>query len=787
MQSNQPTISISSNTELPLSQTDPETAKQQSAAQKLELFETFKAMQEGRLPHNDQLDSLLERLINNRVIRSREHRMSLDGQNLLNDFRHLLETLRRTLQVKNKDELFQSYVYHLHCMDIPISKDQLSNSVNESDKNIVKQEGKKGSKALYNIGKLILLNNEFRSLLGELIDIGQNIFSSVTDQVGEDLKQTGDHMKNNMNLNGSGKEKVDEIVMGHQQTHEEPHLIDENATDPTHAGLLNTGDSVHPDILPTNRKQLNQPNNDTLSAVQTSQFQPSLDSPSRMDQYGNTIQQQAQDHKDTAIHHLRNRKQDFNQTVQENFDDDQQTELLDRLRNAIGQVQRHPDYQEAIVTLIGLVNTWSNRLVRVRENVKEHIQSQDSDEQASYRDRAEMELKALIEGWAQGRSIDPILEGVQVVIEDAKNDEVLRQYYDTALKYVQRLLCDPDYINTEDSTEDGRQLIDIGRDLMKGRYGEHYQYLSNHIRQYMHLLAEDDVSREINGRLTQIHQDLWMDSDGNPAFKPHLVNDMRKTLLPAFLDEIKFIPIPRIVFTDKQFDVVVENVIISGETLIPNFFDVKAESFASFNFKSDEDTSSSHQSLLIHMSEIQADINDVVFCYSKKTGFPKVNDRGVASLTIDKKGISIMTRVQSTDNPAKTFKVTYCKCHVDHLKVKVNESKHDILYKAVLPLVMGTLRKQIARAIEMKIIETLNTLDHKVTTSLVNMNQKLQDKAYEARPESQKADPTIQPERLSQARPRPGLFSTLVTIINRNIQAKTEKRNMEKKYKKPSK
>jgi hypothetical protein len=260
---------------------------------------------------------------------------------------------------------------------------------------------------------------------------------------------------------------------------------------------------------------------------------------------------------------------------------------------------------------------------------------------------------------------------------------------------------------------------------------------------------------------------------------------MRKTLLPAFLDEIKFIPVPRIEFSDKQFDVVVENVIISGETLIPNFFDVKAESFASFNFKSDQDTSSSHQSLLIHMSEIQADINDVLFSYSKKTGFPKVKDQGVASLAIDKKGISIVTRVQSTNNPAKTFKVTYCKCHVDHIKVKVNDSKHDILYKMVLPLVMGTVRKQIARAIEMKIVESLNTLDQKVTMSLVNVNQKAQNKAYDALPESEKAN--VQPEQLSQARPRPGLFSTLVTVMNRNIQAKTEKRNMEKKNKKSNK
>lgn len=370
------------------------------------------------------------------------------------------------------------------------------------------------SQALYNIGKLILLNNEFRTLLGELLDIGQNIFSSLTDQAGEDLKKTGDAMKDKMNLNESGKEKVDDIAFGDQSVHE-PHLIDENATDPTHAGLLDTGDSVHPDILPTNPTHLDrmsQQNN--LSGANSSQFQPTpllLDRPNKMDQYKNAMHNQGQEHKETIMKHVENRKQKVNQTTQENFDEEQQTDLLDRLQNAIGQVQRHPKYQEAIETLIGLVKTWSNRLDHARGKVKEHIQSQDSTEQASYRDQAEMELKTLIEGWAQGRSIDPILESVQTVMNDAKNDPTLRQYYDTALQYVQRLLRDPDYINNENSTEDGQQLIDIGRELMKGKYGEHYQYLSNQVRDYMHLLAEDDISREINDRVTQIHQDLWMD------------------------------------------------------------------------------------------------------------------------------------------------------------------------------------------------------------------------------------------------------------------------------------
>jgi hypothetical protein len=107
---------------LPLSETDPKGAKQKAAEEKLQMLGTIQAMQQGKMPRNTQLDDLLSKLVTNKVISSREHLMSPDGKLLLNDFRKLLKTVQKSLAVKNKDELFQSLVYHLHCMESPTSK-----------------------------------------------------------------------------------------------------------------------------------------------------------------------------------------------------------------------------------------------------------------------------------------------------------------------------------------------------------------------------------------------------------------------------------------------------------------------------------------------------------------------------------------------------------------------------------------------------------------------------------------------------------------------------------------
>lgn len=66
-----------------------------------------------------------------------------------------------------------------------------------------------------------------------------------------------------------------------------------------------------------------------------------------------------------------------------------------------------------------------------------------------------------------------------------------------------------------------------------------------------------------------------MNRAGNPAFKPNLLGDMRLTLLPAILEFIKVLPIPRIEYTDAEFDIVLENLVLAGDTLIPGLFEMK--------------------------------------------------------------------------------------------------------------------------------------------------------------------------------------------------------------------
>ncbi|RCI03683.1 DNA ligase (ATP) [Rhizopus stolonifer] len=740
---------VNTKTENHTNQMDPKTAKQKATEEKYRLFGTLQAIRQGKMPHNDHLNDLLSKLAQNQIVLSREHLISEDGKLLLNDFRELLKTLETALNVKNKDELFQSMVYHLHCMDSPISKDNLNSAAkNNHDVNTMKSESKKASESIWRIGKLILINNEFRSVLGDSIDIFQDIFTSVTTKLGDSLKNTGDSLQENSQTQKPGKELVDSALdRGIDHHRKSSGLISTDPSDPHHAGLLNTGDSVHPSAISTEPSVKQDP------------------------QVANNTAQNETKFKDLAKNHYNDHKQHARQTIQSRVPKEKQDELLHRLQSVLSEIQRHPDYQDAIETLINLVKTWSSRLGKMSDDVQVQ-KDQES------RHLAEKEFKTLVETWAQGKSIDPLLHGLQDVIKDAHQDPELREYYHSVMDYIKRLVREPGYA---ESTTEGERLMDRGRQVIKGNYKDHLNFLSNESRSYLNLIAKDPVARELSDRLAKIHRDLWMDGEGNPAFKPHLLNDIKMTLLPAFMDEIRYIPLPRIEYSDKQYDIVVENLVISGDTLLPNVFDTKIESFNSFSLKSDQSKPSS-QSLLLRMSEIQADIDDVVFFYNKKSGFPKLQDSGVASMTVGGKGITLVLRIHNAMDPNKTFKVDYCKCSVDKLKVKVNDSRHNMLYKTIAPLMMGTIRKQMAKTIESMVIERLELFDQKITRSIVNTNQRLQDKHFESLSDAEKQGK--QPRKVSPEQSRPGLWSTLVSIMNNNIKTRVNHRNEKKRDKK---
>lgn len=97
----------------------PTTEQQRVLDERLKTLDMFQALSHGKFPNNEKIFEFLDKMIDSQTIEQRRMLMSEDGQQLLHDFRELLQTVKKTIQMKNGDELFQSLFYHLQNLNVP--------------------------------------------------------------------------------------------------------------------------------------------------------------------------------------------------------------------------------------------------------------------------------------------------------------------------------------------------------------------------------------------------------------------------------------------------------------------------------------------------------------------------------------------------------------------------------------------------------------------------------------------------------------------------------------------
>ena len=82
-------------------------------------------------------------------------------------------------------------------------------------------------------------------------------------------------------------------------------------------------------------------------------------------------------------------------------------------------------------------------------------------------------------------------------------------------------------------------------------------------------MGEDPLNARFGQDWARLTKDLLFDSEGSLKFKPELWRDIRKVILPAVIDKVGYIPIPRVEYTDDSLDLVLENLTLSGRNLFP--------------------------------------------------------------------------------------------------------------------------------------------------------------------------------------------------------------------------
>lgn len=415
-------------------------------------------------------------------------------------------------------------------------------------------------------------------------------------------------------------------------------------------------------------------------------------------------EQLPEEHKDRT-REIRERSSRY---MHDKFPEERRDQAIWRLKKMVVEIQGHEDYLQAVDTLLYLAENYTDH---AHYYAKDSANKNAGVAKDGHVQTAQRDFKVLIERFANYTSLDDLFDALNDLYADADRDPELKNYFKSINGYVRRVLREKGYILQPDSTHEYNRLVDQGRFLLRDRYREHTDHVIDEARFFSEQFAEDPESQKFGAAIQKFFQNLGTDDDGEPVFKKHLFDDVTQIILPQIFEDIRYVPLPRIEFSDHQMDAVVENLVIESGNMLPNCVEFGADTY--FRMGRKGVNSRKDQKFMFSASQIQADMRDIHYYVKRKQGFPTITDQGVADVFLGGDGFNFklsLSKAEKKDR-AHFFKVDTCKVNISHLKIKLKQSRHKALFGVAKPMVLKLLKPVILKALEKQIRDTFGKFD----------------------------------------------------------------------------
>lgn len=220
------------------------------------------------------------------------------------------------------------------------------------------------------------------------------------------------------------------------------------------------------------------------------------------------------------------------------------------------------------------------------------------------------DFKVLIERFANSTSTDDWFDSINQIYRDANQDPELRGWFKHLDTYIRTCLKEQGFVMKDEATTEWNKIYDQGNFLLRERYRNHTDRVVDETKFLADQFDKDPQNRAFADSMNKLFNDLGHDENGKPKFKKHLVKDLSEVILPAFFENVRYVPIPRIEYTDSMVDAIIENLIIEGDNLAPNVFEFGSDNYLLWGRKAIKNQNKNK--IMLAVSGIQMDLKGKV-------------------------------------------------------------------------------------------------------------------------------------------------------------------------------
>ena len=323
------------------------------------------------------------------------------------------------------------------------------------------------------------------------------------------------------------------------------------------------------------------------------------------------------------------------------------------------------------------------------------------------------DIKTLLERFANSTSADDAIDSIKQIYADAEKDPELRGWFSSVDTYIRRALKESGFIMKDDANTEWNALYDKGRYLLREKYKTHTDHAIDEVKAFGLQFDEDAQNKAFATSVNKLFLDLGNDENGKPTFKPHLLKDLSNVIVPGIFENLRYVPVPRIEYTDPKIDAIIENLVIESDNLAPNVFEFGSDNY--FRWGRKTTASKNKNKVMVSVSGVQMDLKDVSYYVNKKDGFPSLKDTGVMDIYMGGTGFSFKIAMETADKSdrAHFFKINSVSVDIKSLTIKLKQSKHKLLFNLIRPLLFAVLRPAVGKVLEKLIKDQVHNADAK--------------------------------------------------------------------------
>jgi len=628
--------------------------KEKDVNQKLQLFGIYHAFKNNKLPSNKQCDVALNSALSSKALSSPSNELSSEGKVLVKDLRNVIEQAKLLLLTKNEGELLQDFIWQTQ----QITAGDVKGPNLPVSKETGQQDVNKALEGLKTLGTLMITNGEFRKILSDAVVLIRDMAADASQKAANVVRPPEEQLAQ---IDQPAEENI---------WHEKPNISKEDIKQT----LKRKGDkdsSTAPSVPET-------ADGDNVDGT------PSEQSPRQ--KYG----QQAREY------------------LSEKVPKERREQAIWRLKKMIIEIQGHADYQQAIETLLTMAEKYAGHTKDVTAQSGGAVRDVRSNDSVQI---VEHNLRTLIERFANNTSLSDFFESLNNVYSDADRDPELREWFSNVNAYIRKCLREQGFIMQDEATRQWNELYDRGRYLLRERYRTHTDRIVDETKFMADQFDKDPMNKAFADSIQKLFLDLGRDAGGKVVFKKHLVKDIRDVILPGIIENVRYVPIPRIEVSDPTVDVVVENLTIESDNLMPNVVEFSSDNY--FRWGRKKISNKRDNKIMIAASGIQADLRDVSYYIKKKQGFPTITDIGVMDIFLGGEGFGfkIAASIVNKEDKQHFVKLDKVSVNIKNMDIKLKKSKHKLLFATFKPILFRVVRPALEKVIEAQIRQAFTDAD----------------------------------------------------------------------------